>query len=88
VTAVDDAIRLGALWLDTNGNRIRAHGGSIHYDGGIYYWYGENKEHMPASGGVRVRRSESWQLAANVAAPVLSVVGHTATPLGFSRPPM
>jgi hypothetical protein len=30
--------------LDTNGARIQAHGGSILYPDGVFYWYGENKE--------------------------------------------
>lgn len=34
----------GQVWLDTNGNRIHAHGGSIFVEDGVYYWYGENKE--------------------------------------------
>lgn len=34
----------GQTWLDTNGNRIQAHGGSVLYRDGTYYWYGENKE--------------------------------------------
>lgn len=38
------AIRPGQVWLDTNGNRIQAHGGSIFYQDGTYYWYGENKD--------------------------------------------
>ena len=37
-----NSIRPGQVWLDTNGNR--AHGGSIMYLDGTYYWYGENKE--------------------------------------------
>lgn len=39
-----DAIRPGKVWLDTSGKRIQAHGGSVFYEDGIYYWYGENKE--------------------------------------------
>ena len=39
-----NSIRPGQVWLDTNGNRIQAHGGSIIYVDGVYYWYGENKE--------------------------------------------
>jgi len=35
----------GQIWLDTNGNRIQAHGGSVIYVDGVYYWYGENKEY-------------------------------------------
>ncbi|MCM1236420.1 MAG: family 43 glycosylhydrolase [Ruminococcus flavefaciens] len=38
------SIRPGQIWLDTNGNRIQAHGGSVMYIDGTYYWYGENKE--------------------------------------------
>jgi len=29
--------------MDTNGKRIQAHGGSVFYKDGFYYWYGENK---------------------------------------------
>jgi hypothetical protein len=38
------SIRPGQVWLDTNGNRIQAHGGSIMEVDGTFYWYGENKE--------------------------------------------
>lgn len=38
------SIRPGQVWLDTKGERIQAHGGSIMYLDGLYYWYGENKE--------------------------------------------
>jgi hypothetical protein len=34
----------GQTWLDTNGNPIQAHGFSVFYKDGTYYWYGENKE--------------------------------------------
>ena len=34
----------GRIWLDTDGNRIQAHGGSVLFADGFYYWYGENKE--------------------------------------------
>ena len=34
----------GKTWLDTEGKRIHAHGGSVMYIEGTYYWYGENKE--------------------------------------------
>jgi hypothetical protein len=44
MTTVLDAIHPGRVWNDTNGNRIQAHGGSIHHDDGTFYWYGENKE--------------------------------------------
>lgn len=38
------SIRPGKVWLDTKGKRIQAHGGTVMYLDGIYYWYGENKE--------------------------------------------
>lgn len=38
------SITPGQVWLDTNGNRIHAHGGSIITVDGTFYWYGENKE--------------------------------------------
>ncbi|BDA43720.1 hypothetical protein COCOBI_04-7350 [Coccomyxa sp. Obi] len=31
------------LWKDDNNEVIQAHGGSILYHEGVYYWYGENK---------------------------------------------
>ena len=37
------SIRPGKTWYDTNGNRIQAHGGSILYAEGKFWWYGENK---------------------------------------------
>ena len=39
-----NSIRPGRVWLDTKGERIQAHGGSVMYLDGVYYWYGENKE--------------------------------------------
>lgn len=33
----------GEEWLDTDGNKINAHGGGILYHEGTYYWYGEYK---------------------------------------------
>ncbi len=38
------SIRPGKIWLDTNGKRIQAHGGSILFANGKFWWYGENKE--------------------------------------------
>ena len=39
-----ESIKPGQPWLDTDGNRIQAHGGSIISVGDTFYWYGENKE--------------------------------------------
>lgn len=41
---MQNAIRPGTLWLDTEGKRIQAHGGSIITVKDTFYWYGENKE--------------------------------------------
>ena len=39
-----DRFTPGKPWLDTEGKRIQAHGGSILFLDGKFYWYGENKE--------------------------------------------
>lgn len=43
------SIRPGQVWLDTEGKRIQAHGGSVMYWQGAFYWYGENKEKPTAA---------------------------------------
>ncbi len=47
-----DAIYPGEVWLDTNKNPIQAHGGSVLYHEGVYYWYGENKEKTDGKNGI------------------------------------
>ncbi len=47
-----DAIYPGRPWLDTEGKRIQAHGGSVIYINGTYYWYGENKEKTDGKNGI------------------------------------
>lgn len=42
----------GKIWLDTKGERIQAHGGSVIYIDGVYYWYGENKEKTDGKNGI------------------------------------
>lgn len=37
------SIRPGQPWLDTDRQLIQAHGGSVLYHEGVFYWYGENK---------------------------------------------
>lgn len=46
----------GELWLDTNGKPIQAHGGSILFDNGKYYWYGENKDGPNSLGRIGIQR--------------------------------
>ena len=73
------AIRPGQVWYDTKGERIQAHGGALHYEDGIYYWYGENKEHTDGKSdiwtwGIRVYRSEdlyNWEDLGLLIPPVL-----------------
>lgn len=38
------SIQPGKVWKDTDGKPIQAHGFSVFYKDGLYYWYGENKE--------------------------------------------
>lgn len=74
------SIRPGQVWLDTNGNRIQAHGGSI-FSGPdeTFYWYGENKEQTtPGSGnwhwGIRAYSSRdlyNWEDRGLIIPPVL-----------------
>ncbi len=47
-----DAICPGQPWLDTCGERIQAHGGAVYHEDGVYYWYGENKEHTDGKNGI------------------------------------
>ena len=64
-----DSFRPGQVWLDTEGKRIQAHGGSVIYVDGIYYWYGENKEFTDGTNdiwtyGIRFYRAnelENWE---------------------------
>ncbi len=73
------SIRPGQIWLDTNGSRIQAHGGSIIAVGDTFYWYGENKEKtLPGSGiwhyGVRMYKSKdlyNWEDLGLVLPPIL-----------------
>ncbi|MET0885613.1 MAG: family 43 glycosylhydrolase [Mycetocola sp.] len=73
------SITPGQPWLDTNGNRIQAHAGSMHYEDGTYYWYGEDKSHSgPGTGiwhwGVRCYSSTdlyNWDDRGTIIAPDL-----------------
>ena len=75
----NDAIRPGQPWLDTHGERIQAHGGSLYFENGTFYWYGENKQHTtPGSGnwhwGVRAYSSTdlyNWDDLGLIIPPVL-----------------
>lgn len=47
-----NAFHPGEVWLDTDGKRIHAHGGSVMFIDGTYYWYGENKEFTKPDNGI------------------------------------
>ena len=47
-----NSFKPGQVWLDTNGNRIQAHGGSVIFIDGTYYFYGENKEKTDGKNGI------------------------------------
>ncbi len=60
---MNNCFKPGEEWRDTEGKLIQAHGGSVLYLDGKYYWYGENKEKtLPGSGiwhyGVKLYSSE------------------------------
>ena len=48
------SFRPGALWLDTEGVPINAHGGGLLYAGNTYYWFGEFKTEGP-------RGNRAWE---------------------------
>lgn len=47
-----DCIKPGQIWNDVEGNPIQAHGFSVFYQDGVYYWYGENKEFSKKGGKI------------------------------------
>ena len=71
------SFRPGALWLDTSGQPIWIHGGSIITVGDTFYWYGENKERTTGRDkiwhwGVRAYRSRdlyNWEDAGLIIPP-------------------
>lgn len=38
-----DFIQPGAVWLDTQGHQIQAHGGGMLYHNHVWYWFGEDR---------------------------------------------
>lgn len=49
---MNTSIKPGQIWRDTEGKPIQAHGFSVFYKDGLYYWYGENKEFTKPFGKV------------------------------------
>jgi hypothetical protein len=56
--AAETALQPGAVWADTQGKPIQAHGGGILFHEGVYYWYGENKDGPTAKDGACGARVE------------------------------
>ena len=52
ITMKNDRFYPGRVWLDTEGKRIQAHGGSVIQVGEDFYWYGENKEKTDGKNGI------------------------------------
>lgn len=70
-------IKPGQVWLDTKGERIQAHGGSMFYENSWYYWYGEDKSHTRKKGklwtwGIKCYRSQdlvNWEDLGHIIEP-------------------
>lgn len=56
--------RPGKYWYDNNAKLIQAHGGSLLFAEGKYWWYGENKENITgfATGEKCPYRQHGWKL--------------------------
>lgn len=85
----------GQVWLDTEGKRIQAHGGSIITVDDTFYWYGENKEKtQPGSGiwhwGMRMYRSKdlyNWEDLGGILPPVTDDPENPLHPSQFADRP-
>ncbi len=85
----------GKVWYDTAGKRIQAHGGSVMYLDGAYYWYGENKEHTDGRGdvwhwGVRCYKSTdlyNWEDCGIIIPPELNRPGSPLHPASMMDRP-
>ena len=56
----------GEIWLDTAGNPIHAHGGNILFDGGFYYWLGEDRRGDVRVSCYRSRDLVNWEFRNHV----------------------
>ena len=90
----------GAVWRDTSGNQIEAHGGNILLIGDVYHWYGSTKKETvdPATGkpcrfdcslGINVYTSTdllSWAFGGVVFNSTQINVTAIAPPLAYTPP--
>jgi hypothetical protein len=80
----------GAVWLDTSGKPIQAHGGSVIRVEDVFYRYGENKEgFVPGTGkwhsGVRCYSSSDLYNWTDLGAIIPAVTDDPASPLHPSK---
>ena len=90
-----NSIQNGRPWYDTKGERIQAHGGSVMYLDGYYYFYGENKEKTTGKDdtwqwGMRYYRSRdlyNWEDMGLFVAPDLTDPKSPLHPTAFADRP-
>jgi len=85
-----NSIRPGERWLDTEGKPIHAHGFQIFQQDGVYYWYGENKEHTHLGSnvwtwGVRAYRSTDFYNWEDMGLIIQPDTVNALSPLHFSQ---
>jgi len=76
-TCMDNKVFPGHEWLDTDGNRIEAHGGTMYFEDNVYYWIGEDKSHTRKKGklwtwGIRIYSSRdliNWKYEKHIIEP-------------------
>lgn len=86
---MQNAFYPGKPWLDTDGKRIQAHGGSVLYHDETFYWYGEDKTYTDGAcpiwhNGVRLYASKdmyNWEDRGTI----LKVSDDPANPLHPTR---
>lgn len=91
-----DAIYPGQIWLDTEGKPIQAHGGSVFFETGTYYWYGENKEKTDGRNGIwhwgvrcyRSRDLYNWEDLGLIIEPEVDDPTSSPIPSGVRLVPM
>ncbi len=83
-TRGSQTIHPGAIWPDTEGVHINAHGGGMLFHEGLYYWYGEHKSADTSHARVGIRVYTSTDLVnwtnAGVALPVSDDPGSEIVP--------
>ena len=87
-TLGNNQFKPGALWYDTNGEIINAHGGGILYVNNTYYWFGE-KRGLHASEGVSVYASKDlyhWKNEGVALTPETDTASDITTGCVMERP--